>query len=932
MKRVVTRRRFNRDLLGMPAATLAGNVRLEGAASASSALAAGFSHPPDSFKPWVYWWWLNGYVSREGILKDLEEMKRQGIAGVLVFDAGGGPTPKSTVFMSAEWRALFRFAVEEAARRNIEVSLNLCSGWNAGGPWVKPEDAAQTIIFSELVVTGPRRWLAPLPEPKHPGPYYRDVAVLAFQAGPAALRSASMVDLTGRTEWDVPAGDWLILRFGQTVASRARTKLHGPGSGGYEIDPFRADTMRMHFAETAEKILADVRPWAGKTLKYFHIDSGEIGSPDWTRNMRGEFRRRRGYDLYPYLPVLAGKTVESREVTERFREDFRRTLGDLLVENYYGVLAALSRRHGIGIHPESAGYQKPCEDSLRAMGQSDAVMGEFWARTVEPDGYIHQRSPAQLRFHDSVKLASSAAHIYGREIVQAEAFTVYNPQWTDWGMDPYALKDIGDWAFCQGLNRNVLCFYVHQAELNAKPGYQWPSCGTNFDRDITWWPMIHAWLKYLARCQYMLRQGVFVADFLYFCGEEVPNFVPSKRYMEPALPDGVDCDSINAEALLDRLQVKQGSLVLPGGLSYRYLVLPIRSWTPPPPEIFNSAKDAVPGPGNDLPVAISPAVMRKIAELAKQGAIVIGAKPTRAPGLTNYPGADREVRQVSCRLVENRSLEEILAADGLARDFEARGASAGGSFDYIHRRAGDTHIYFVSNQANHPQQVDCVFRVAGKQPELWDAVTGEIRNLPEFQEEKGRTVVPLQFAPRESCFIVFRGAARPAAARGNFAAYETFLRLDGPWQVSFDPEWGGPKQVTFDRLEDWTKRPEEGIRYYSGIAKYRKTFDVPERRAAGRLFLELGVVKNVAAVRVNGRDAGVVWCAPWHVEIGAALKPGRNTVEIEVANLWPNRLIGDCRLPAEERRTKTNVTRFRPDSPLWSSGLLGPVTLKRQIG
>ncbi|MCL4401602.1 MAG: glycosyl hydrolase [Acidobacteria bacterium] len=932
----MTRRGFNCRLLGIPAAASLGGLT---AAGPALSWRGGFTTPPDSARPWTYWWWLNGYVSEEGIVRDLDEMKRQGIAGVLVFDAGGGPTPGSTAFMSARWRALFRFAVEQAARRNIQVSLNLCSGWNAGGPWVAAENAAQTIVFSEFALSGPANHYLRLPEPAHTDPYYRDIAVLAYRTRGENVLSTSLVDLSGRADWDVPTGEWLILRCGHTVASRAHTKLHGP-EGGYEIDPFRAEAMQLHFAATAEKVMEDVRPWVGKTLKYFHIDSGEIGSPNWTSGFHEEFQRRRGYHPFPYLPVLAGKTVDNSEITARFREDFNRTLGDLLVENYYGTLAALSHRHGVGIHPESAGYQKPCEDALRAMGQSDAVMGEFWARTNEPDGYIHQRTPAQLRFHDSIKLASSAAHIYGREIVQAEAFTVYNPRWTDWSMDPFALKDIGDWAFCQGLNRNVLCFYVNQPELETRPGYQWPGCGTNFDRNITWWPMIHGWLTYLSRCQFLLRQGAFVADFLYFYGEEVPNFVPGKRYMRPALPEGCDCDSINAEALLARLEVRHGALVLPGGLSYRYLVLPEHSWNLPPPAIFNSTEDAFPGPGNGLPVAMSPRVMRRIAALVEAGATVTGPRPARAPGLTNYPASDGELRALAAalwgeessagersygkgRVIWGRRLEEILVSDGIARDFEVRGAAPGG-FDYIHRRGGGTDLYFVSNQANHAQSVDCAFRATGAHAEWWDPVTGGLQPLADFRRDDGRTLVRLEFAPRQSGFIVFRDAAAgPRAAKPDPMAIR---RLDGPWWVSFDPRWGGPREVTFDRLEDWTGRPEEGIRYYSGIATYRKAIELPEY-SKGRLFLDLGKVRNVAAVRVNGKDAGVVWCAPWRLEIGRLIEAGRNTLEIDVANLWPNRLIGDARFPPERRRTKTNVTRFRPDSPLLPSGLLGPVTI-----
>ncbi len=576
--------------------------------AASTELGRGFLVPPDWAKPWCYWWWLNGYVTREGIVKDLDGMKEQGINGVLVFNAGGGPTPKTTVFMSWEWRDLFRFAVEEASKRGIEVSLNLCSGWDCGGPWITADEAPQQLVFSKVQITGPRVFTGTLTEPKHEDPYYRDIFVLAYRleavatssAGPSLIanpseylqhyysgvpqaraakkalhvcRSTSVTDLSqrmeanGRLRWQVPEGEWLILRFGHTVEMpllQAYIKECGPEDKGYEVDPLRADVMDKHFAATAGRALQDVKPFVGKTktLQYFHIDSWEIGKPNWTAAMRSEFKRRREYDLLPHMAALAGETIDNREVTARFIEDFNTTLGDLMVENYYGRLAELSHQHDVGTHPESEGYQKPCEDSLRALRTGDIMMGEYWSRESEPNGYIHQRSRAQLRWNDSIKGASSAAHVYGHPVTQGEAFTVTSE--VDWSHYPFALKDIGDRAFCAGLNRNVLCFYVHQPDLEAIPGYEWPRCGFKVDRNVTWFRMSHAWLGYLSRCQFMFRKGRFVADVCYFYGEEVPNYVPARECMIPPLPKGFDCDTINAEVLLNRMTVEDGRVHLPG--------------------------------------------------------------------------------------------------------------------------------------------------------------------------------------------------------------------------------------------------------------------------------------------------------------------------------------------------------------------------------
>jgi len=435
-----------------------------------------------------------------------------------------------------------------------------------------------------------------------------------------------------------------------------------------------------------------------------------------------------------------------------------------------------------------------------------------------------------------------------------------------------------------------------------------------------------------------------VADFCYFYGESAPAYVPSKDSMDPALPAGFDCDTINAEALMTRLWLEGDRLVLPDGVAYKYLILPARTWTPPPQEIFRSEQDAVPGPGNGLPPAMSAPVLRKIRELVEAGATVAGPRPLRAPGLARYPHSDSEIEALAGtlwgegpsgerrvgkgRVIWGRTLEEILKVDRVAPDFEARG---GARFDYIHRVDGATEIYFVSNQENRARRAQCLFRVTGRQPELWDPVTGEIRTLTEFSSEGGRTVVTMEFAPRQSLFVVFRAPAAARRPQSNFPEIRLLRELEGPWEVSFDPEWGGPKRVTFDHLQDWTARPEQGIRYYSGTATYRKKFELLERARAKRLFLALGTVHCLAEVRLNGRNLGVVWCAPWRVEITEAVRERDNELEIDVVNLWPNRLIGDAGLPPDKRLTKTNVATFRPGAPLLPSGLLGPVTIDAAI-
>jgi hypothetical protein len=675
----------------------------------------------------------------------------------------------------------------------------------------------------------------------------------------------------------------------------------------------------------------------------------------WTVKLIREFRSRRGYDPTRYLPALAGKELHSAEVTARFKWDYRRTLADLTAQNYYGRLATLCHEHGLGTHCEAGGpFYSQYIDALECQGVVDIPMAEFWSSRdqVAIDGTpwpIYQAVSAPL-FHSaektfpamnygSIRQAVSAAHIYGKPVCQAESYTSFND---DWSEDPYFLKSFGDRAYCLGLTRQVLCSYTLQSTLTDKPGYEWEHVEAHFNRNLTWFPLSHAWLTYLARCQHMLRQGAFVADILYFSGQAIPNFVLLDR--KPIA--GFDFDVINAQALLARASAGSGKVTLPGGMSYRYFVLP-----------------------EAAAAEVTPEVLGKMRQLVEGGVTLVGMRPKHSLGLVGFPRSESEVQAHADalwgpqtaesgmrgvgqgRVIWGRSLEEVIRADGLQPDVELRGAAPGAELDWIHRHDGEREIYFLANLSEQPTSIEAVFRVPGKQPELWDPVTAEVRDLPEFRAEGDRTVVPLEFAPKQSCFVVLSRRSRRSRSSNakNFPALQELATLSGPWEVAFDKEWGGPASVTFERLEDWTQRPEEGIRYYSGMATYRKTFDAPPGKPRA-LYLDLGEVKNLARVRLNGIDLGVVWTAPWRIALGKAIRQGNNQLQIEVTNLWPNRLIGDGLLPNAQRRTKTNVRTYDTPEPadvnlsfsdpqdamriktgarpqLLSSGLLGPVKL-----
>jgi hypothetical protein len=469
------------------------------------------------------------------------------------------------------------------------------------------------------------------------------------------------------------------------------------------------------------------------------------------------------------------------------------------------------------------------------------------------------------------------------------------------------------------VNHFVLHVVIQQPWEDRRPGVNAP-WGTEFNRHNTWIGHGRAWTDYVRRSSWLLQQGNRVADVAYFIGEDAPKMTGVRQ---PALPSGRDFDYINAEVILTKLGVRDGRLTLPHGTNYRVLVLPEQA-------------------------TMRPELLRKIRDLVQAGATVLGPAPTRSPSLAGFPASDTTVRQLAAelwgkapaaagenklgrgRVCWGRSLEEVFAADGIPADIEYRGAAADAKFLFTHRSAPGADIYFVSNQLDRPERTECVFRVADRQPELWDAVTGARRDLPAWTARDGRTSVPLEFAPRQSWFVVFRRAAAPQSrAGGNFPAAKEVATLSGEWQVSFDPQWGGPAATTFSALTDWTKHADAGIRYYSGRAVYRKEFERPSALPAGaRVLLDLGTVRDLAVVRLNGRALGTLWIAPWRLDVTAALQPGTNALEVEVVNPWNNRLVGDAALPAAQRRTFLTLATVKANAPLIPAGLLGPVTLQ----
>lgn len=1224
-----------------------------------SPLESAFKSPPDSAKPWVYWFWMNGNITKAGITADLEAMARVGIGGALIMGVTTPIREGRVDFMSTEWQEMFVHAVNEAARLGLKITMNNDDGWTgSGGPWNLPEQSMQVLTWSEIPVEGGQRFDGLLPVPPHQiesesepegkkgagkkaqtDTFYRDIAVFAVpkdgkdsqelapkvtfsggQGDPSALidgnietglqmplpsadapqfvqmefavpftaRSLTIVgkgrqshsgylevsddgktfrriqkikipeksggpasgmgisipevtakifrlvfdkpgykspdlalqevrlspdvrledwpekagfayvgqlkpdmdamssgdatkrkpiinltdklDKTGRLHWDAPPGSWTILRLGHT--STGKTNHPATRNGlGLECDKLSREALKNHFENFLGKMISEVGPEADKSLYGTHVDSWEVGSQNWTPKFREEFQKRRHYDPTPYLPAMVGMPVDNTEVSERFLWDVRRTIADLIADNYFGYLDELAHKHGMKLSVQAYGRNGNF-DRLQSAARADLPMAEFWS---DREGEENRARPP-----------ASVAHQLGLPVVAAEAFTS-RPEFARWQNHPASLKALGDAAFCAGVNRFTIHRWAMQPWQDRWPGMTFGAWGIHFERTVTWFEQSAAWLAYLARCQAMLQQGTFVADVCYLQSEGAPQSLTLFDISTNPLPPGYNYDGCSAE-MLQSMTVGDGRMVLPSGMSYRVLVLP---------------DDQV----------MTPELLRKISNLVHDGAHVLGRKPQKSPSLENYPSCDAEVRDLADelwgsqpgessglegkivgkgRLYWGESLEKILPSMGVPPDVEWKPSKDAEKLTWIHRRMDDTDIYFIANPLDHAVTVDAIFRVSGKQPELWNAETGGMAPLAFWQKtDNGRTMIPLRLEQTGSQFVVFRkpveegtdpfvaisrngellktaeipseliireasygklgdptmtvdvtprlasrikdgkleikvwkdladkdpapnikkdlrvkyainGVEHTATAKygetlslpeklssappvaevtgtpGNWkllamkpGLYELTttsgrkaicevgdlpppLEVTGTWTVQFPPKLGAPLEITLEKLISWTEYAEPGVKYFSGTGTYHKTLDIPADRLhkGNRVYLDLGTVKELAEVSVNGHDLGVLWKPPFRIDITDWAKPGPNDLTVRVTNLWVNRLIGDelkppylkwrgdgapaewpdwlvngGPVPETGRITFTTWHFYDKDSHLLESGLLGPVRL-----
>ena len=702
-----------------------------------------------------------------------------------------------------------------------------------------------------------------------------------------------------RLVWKAPAGEWTILRTGMLPTGVTNSPAD-PEATGLEIDKMSRKHVKAHFEAFMGEIYRRIPAEDRACWKVVVQDSYETGGQNFTDDFLSEFQARYGYDPLPFLPAYEGYVVGSEDRSDRFLWDLRRLVADKIAYDYVGGLRDVCHKYGLTTWLENYGHWGFPGEFLQYGGQSDEIGGEFWS--FGDLGNIENRA------------ASSCGHIYGKQKISAESFTSGG---TPFSCYPAMMKQRGDRFFTEGINNTLLHVYISQPSEEREPGMNaWFS--SEFNRLNTWYPQMDLFTSYLKRVNYMLQQGLNIADVAYFIGEDAPKMT---GIVDPELPKGYQFDYINAEVIERDLFVKDGLLTLPHGTQYRILVLPKLE-------------------------TMRPELLAKIKKLIEDGAVVLGPAPKRSPSGESFPTADRQVEKLAGELwsgLDGRSvkavkrgkgellfgmtMEEALKYIGCVPDC---GLPADAPVLYGHRAAVDADIYFISNQKDEMIEIRPEFRIRSRQPELWDATTGRIRTLPAYEETAAGTVVPLKLYPYESAFVVFRRPATKAEGTGlqlNYPVLQTLVRLDAPWKVSFEEKRRGPASQTFACLEDISKNENPDIRYYSGTIWYETEFKL-KKKPEGELYLNLNDVGVMAKVKINGQYAGGVWTAPYRVNVTDLVRKGKNKVEIEVVTTWMNRLIGDSGLPESERKTWTPCNSWKPTDTLQKSGLVGPVYIE----
>lgn len=720
------------------------------------------------------------------------------------------------------------------------------------------------------------------------------------------IDAAKMVDITnnlavdGTLNWDVPEGEWIILRTGMTPTGTTNSPA-SPEATGYEVDKMSKKHAEMHFYGHMGEILKRIPEADRKCFKVVVQDSYETGGQNFTDGFLDEFKQKFGYDATPFLPVYQGRVVNSQLEADRFLWDMRRMVADKVAYDYVGGLRDVSHKHGLRTWLECYGHWGFPGEFLMYGGQSDEIGGEFWSEGELGD--IENRA------------ATSAGHIYGKQKISAESNTC---AFNAFSRYPGTIKQRGDRFFAEGINNTLLHVYITQPYEDKNPGVN-ALFGNEFNRKNTWFSQLDVYIQYLKRTNYMLQQGLNVADVAYFIGEDAPKMT---GVTDPPLPVGYQFDYMNAEVIEKYMIVKDGLITLPHGTQYRMLVLPKLE-------------------------TMRPELLKKIQQLVNDGAVVLGPAPKRSPSLQNQPEADQQVAALAEELwgevdginVKSRKVGKGMIIHGMDLKEAFRLINCvpdcklpdDNTIHYGHRTIAGGEIYFLTNQTAETKIFNPEFRVKGLQPELWEATSGNIRKLPAFKLKENTTEVPLKLEAYESVFVVFRKSAEKPESNtveANYPAATLLTEVSGPWTVNFNATQRGPaKPVIFETLTDWTTSSNELIKYYSGTAFYNTKFNLAKIPEGEKIIINPGKFTAMAKVTINGKYAGGLWTAPYSLDITEFVEQGQNELKIEVVNTWVNRLIGDAQLPAEQRLTWCPINPYTKESPLQPSGLIGPVSI-----
>lgn len=697
----------------------------------------------------------------------------------------------------------------------------------------------------------------------------------------------------GQLTCELPKGNWRILRLGHT--STGHTNATGGGGKGLECDKFSEAAVQKQFDNWFGVAFAKTdSALAHRVLQFMHIDSWECGSQNWSDNFATEFRARRGYDLMPYLPLLAGYPIESAQKSEQVLHDVRITISELVNDIFFKVMVKNAKAYGCETSAECIAPTF-VSDGLRHFKEVDRPMGEFWLN-----------SPTHDKPNDMLD-AISGAHIYGKNIIQAEGFTQLR---TNWNEHPAMLKPLLDRNFALGINKLFFHVFVHNPYTDKSPGTTLDGIGLYFQRDQTWWKSGKAFVDYVARCQTLLQYGKPVVDIAVFSGEEIPSRALTPNKLVPLLPGIVGKERVESE---QKRLANEGQPMreIPAGVNHSANILKTEDWINPlngyAYDSFNkdallnakheNGKMLLPG-GSEYKIVIFPnekkysKLTRSKIEQLKQNGVAVPVLP--------YWNSD-SFTPLGCD-------PDVVVPQNIA---------------WTHRRHEKTDIYFISNQDDSNKSFGISFRIKNGIPQIWNPVNGEISIPARWQENNGRVDISLNLNSYESVFIVF-GNNAPSNLVNQLQPMDSYLftNIKFKWNVNFSKN---NQSIDTEKLFDWSKEENPLIKYYSGTAIYKSSFSWNDIQ--GKVLLDLGNVCNLATVRVNGIECGTAWTAPYQVDISKAVKKGTNTLEIEVTNTWANAINGwDKGMPPFVGIWTDGKYRMKEDK-LLEAGLLGPVTI-----